>query len=86
LFQNNIIEELWDRTRGKCMICGKNLVWKNRGTRGSRGACKIGSISDTSSEGYVLSNCEIDCLNCYELTRLLTPEKAQVNARINYSY
>jgi hypothetical protein len=23
LFENSIIEEAWDRTRGKCMICGK---------------------------------------------------------------
>ena len=70
LFENNIVEEIWTRTRGKCMICGKNLVWKNRGKRGLKGAWKIGSISNPSSNGYVLSNCEIDCLNCYKQTRL----------------
>ena len=69
LFQNSVVEEVWDRTRGKCMICGKNLTWKNRDKRGSKGAWKIGTIINPSSKGYVLSNCEIDCLECYELTR-----------------
>ncbi len=70
MFENSNIEEAWDRTRGKCMICGKNLVWKNRGKRGSKGAWKVGPISNPSSNGYVLSNCEIDCLKCYKQTRL----------------
>lgn len=70
LFPSGIVEELWDKTGGKCMICGKTLVWKNRGKRGSKGAWKIGSICNPTSKGYVLSNCEIDCLKCYEQTRL----------------
>ena len=69
LFQNSTIEEAWERTRGKCMICGKNLIWKNRDKKGSKGAWKTGPISNPSSEGYVLSNCEIDCLECYKQTR-----------------
>lgn len=74
LFQTRIIEEAWDRTRGKCMMCGKKLVWKNKGKRGSKGAWKTGPISNLSSKGYVFSNCEIDCLNCYNQTRLWTKE------------
>lgn len=70
LFADSIVEEVWDRTGGKCMICGKALVWKNRGKIGSKGAWKIGPICSPSSKGYVLSNCEIDCLKCYEQTRL----------------
>ena len=81
MFQDNIIEDLWDRTGGKCMFCGKKLVWKNREKRGLKGAWKIGSINDPSTEGYVLTNCEIDCLNCYELTRLLTTKKERVSSR-----
>ena len=80
MFQDNIIEDLWDRTGGKCMFCGKKLVWKNREKRGLKGAWKIGSINDPSTEGYVLTNCEIDCLNCYELTRVLTTKKVQMSA------
>jgi hypothetical protein len=69
LFQSSTIEEVWDRTNGKCMICGKKLVWKNKGKKGSKGAWKIGPISSPSSKGYVFSNCELDCLNCYYQTR-----------------
>ena len=69
LFTKSIVEELWDRTGGKCMICGKTLIWKNRGKRGAKGAWKAGPICNPSFKGYVLSNCEIDCLKCYEQTR-----------------
>jgi hypothetical protein len=70
LFENRFIEESWERTRGKCMICGKRLIWENREKKGAKGAWKVGPICDPSSKGYVLSNCEIDCLNCYKQTRL----------------
>jgi len=69
-FQNELVEELWDMTRGSCMICGKKLFWKNRGKKGARGAWKVGPICSPSCKGYVLSNCEIDCLECYEKTRV----------------
>ena len=69
LFQNSLIEERWDRTRGKCMICGKNLVWKNRGKGGKKGAWEVGPIRNLAPKKFVFSNCEIDCLNCYNQTR-----------------
>ena len=68
-FQNSTIKEVWDITKGSCMICGKKLSWKNRGKKGARGAWKVGPICICSSKGYVLSNCEIDCFRCYEQTR-----------------
>ena len=69
LLENSLVEELWERTDGKCMFCGKKLIWKNRRKNGAKGAWKSGLII-SSSEQYVLSNCELDCLNCYNLTRL----------------
>ena len=77
-FQKKLIEELWDMTRGSCMICGKKLFWKNRGKRGARGAWKVGPICSHSTKGYVLSNCEIDCLECYRQTRVEINEKTCV--------
>ena len=70
LFQNSIVEELWESTKGKCMMCGKKLSWKSREKKGKKGAWKVGPIINSSSARYVLSNCEIDCLNCYKLTRV----------------
>ena len=69
LLEDRLVEELWEITEGKCMFCGKKLIWKNRGKKGAKGAWKTGLIN-SSSKQYVLSNCELDCLNCYSLTRL----------------
>ena len=69
LLEDSLVEELWEITEGKCMFCGKKLIWKNRGKNGAKGAWKTGLI-DSSSKQSVLSNCELDCLNCYNQTRL----------------
>ena len=70
MFQNSVVEERWERTSGKCMVCGKKLSWKNRGKKGSKGAWKVGPIRNFDPKKYVLSNCEIDCFYCYRIIRL----------------
>lgn len=36
-----LLSEIYDKTNGYCMYCGKRLAWRNYGVLGTRGAWEV---------------------------------------------
>lgn len=78
-FSDSVVAQAWNRAGGKCeccrvthghgIPCEKQLVWKNRGKDGERGAWEAHhKISVASGGTDTLPNCEIICVACHKGT------------------
>ena len=76
MFPDDLIKQTWEKAGGQCecskrthshfyVPCAKPLVWENRGKRGW-GGWEIKLLDE--NKGMVLSNCEIVCITCNEMT------------------
>lgn len=75
-FSNEVIEQAWKRSGGKCECqrtthghsgrCNKTLSHENQGRESGWGAWEAHHISTSGGDG--LSNCEILCWDCHKRT------------------
>lgn len=66
-FSDETVEQAWKRAGGKCEICGKALVWENRGRENGRG-CWEAHHKDENSKNNKRGNCQILCWECHKKT------------------
>lgn len=75
-FTEDVVKQAWDRSGAQCECkrrthshfytpCGRSLSWEKRG-RAGQGGWEAHNI--TTYGGDVLSNCEILCWECYDVT------------------
>lgn len=65
-FSKDDVEQAFKKANGRCEICGKQLVFKNRGRGSGRGEWEAHHKHHKKSGGSdTLSNCKILCVDCH---------------------
>lgn len=68
-FSDDVVRAAWQRAKGKCEKCNKELVWSNRGRESGVGAWEAHHITPVERRGSDdLQNCKILCWPCHEKT------------------
>jgi 5-methylcytosine-specific restriction endonuclease McrA len=66
-FSDETILQAWMSAGGQCEICGKKLVWENRGRENGEG-CWEAHHKDGNSKNNKDDNCQILCWDCHKET------------------
>lgn len=65
-FTEDVIRNAFEKVNGYCQICGKKLVYNNRGSTEGRGGWEAEHIKPVSEGGNdTIRNCMILCMECY---------------------
>jgi hypothetical protein len=91
-FPDKVVRDVWnihngrcgcfDTTHGHLGICYKPLIWENRGKEGE-GAWEAHHIRSDGPDTH--TNCEILCLECYELAKESLPSNTCISG-VNNKY
>lgn len=69
MFSDETIKKAWDACKGRCEICGKKLVWDNRGDNTGKGAWEAHHKNPILKGGSdSIRNCQILCVDCHKNT------------------
>lgn len=72
VFSEEVKTKAFERENGCCQLCGKKLVFKNRGNSGGRGAWEAHHKKPVSEGGSdLLRNCMILCIECHRKPQTL---------------
>lgn len=64
-WDNEILNEIYDKTDGYCRYCGKKICWKNYGEPGERGAWEVDHSNPRALGGTDrMSNLWPACIEC----------------------
>ncbi len=73
-FSEDTKRRAFERANGRCEICGKQLVFGNRGRNGGRGSWEAHHKRPRSEGGSdTIKNCMVLCYQCHQ-----QPQKAAV--------
>ena len=89
-FPDKVVRDVWnihngrcgcfDTTHGHLGICYKPLIWENRGKEGE-GSWEAHHIRSDGPDTH--TNCEILCLECYELAKESHPSNICISGANN---
>ena len=89
-FPDKVVRDVWNIHNGRCGcfntthghlgICYKPLIWENRGKVGE-GGWEAHHIRSDGPDTH--TNCEILCLECYELARETHPSNICISGSNN---
>ncbi len=75
-FTEDVVRNAFEKVNGYCQICGKKLIYANRGNALGRGGWDAKHIKPVSEGGKdEVRNCMILCMDCMEKLGSSTPEK-----------
>jgi len=64
-FTDDELNDIYDKTDGRCAICDKKLSWKNYGNHGGKGSWEVDHGMPLSRGGTdTFRNCQPLCIKC----------------------
>lgn len=64
-YDHNTLRQIYDKTRGRCHLCRKNLSFSNYGSQGRRGAWEVEhSVPRARGGSEHLNNLYAACISC----------------------
>lgn len=66
MFSAGVIEKAWKKSGGRCVECGKSLIYVNKSKYGQRGSWEAYDKTGLNGNGPdSVSNCSVLCSACY---------------------
>jgi len=67
VFTEDVVKNAFDRVNGYCQVCGKKLVYANRGSVEGRGGWEARHIKPVIEGGKdEVRNCMVVCMGCFD--------------------